>query len=179
MSDAESRWEPLFAAVRRDPADDESWSALYAALWPYLLDWAVARYGLDGDAAGGVLQDAFLQYRDKLKAGSVPDPSVAHLRAFVRLLALTHLRSRERFVPLDELIELPAGGRDETTARLVVDEILDRLDPPCAFLLREKYIVGRSSQELAALTGDSDGNLRVKLHRCRERFRALLAPSRR
>lgn len=174
MSATDERWwDPLFAAVTRDPHGDEAWSALYAGLWPYLIDWIVSRYGIDGDAAGDVLQDASLQYRAKLRNGLIPNPSMAHLRAFVRFTVLAHLRARDRFVPIDDLVETPVSS--DITARIMIDQVLEQMDGPCAFLLREKYLVGRSSQELARALQTTDGNVRVQLHRCRERFKALFA----
>jgi RNA polymerase sigma factor (sigma-70 family) len=168
-------WNALFSEVQRHPQDADRWSALYAALWPYLSDWVIARYGLDAAAAADVVQDALLEYRAKLTAGRVDRPSVAHVRAFVRLSALTALRARSRLLPLDDILETGTADPEESLVRrLAVDQAMDRLEPRCAYVLRARYHQGQSSAEIARTLRTDAGNVDVILHRCRARLREIL-----
>ena len=169
-------WDQLFAAVGRDPDDDHAWARLYASLWPYLLDWIVSRYGLDGSEASDALQNAWLQYRAKLVAGKIANPSLPHLRAFVKFCVLSLLREQSRLVSLDE-ITLPFAPGDlerELFNKLLVDEALDRMDRRCAYVLRAKYFHGQTSAEIALTLGLEAGHVRVLAHRCLEECRNLV-----
>ena len=169
-------WESLFAAIGRAPRDDQAWSKLYTALWPYVLDWIVSRYGLDGSQAADVLQDAAIQYRDKLIAGKIAEPSMRHFRAFVRFCVLTALRARSRLVALDDIAPpLDTGDvESELYHKLIIDEALERMDQRCAYALRAKYFHGKTSAEIAESIGLDEGHVRVLLHRCREKCRELV-----
>ena len=166
----------MFAEVASHPASDAAWSDLYVALWPYLTDWTIARYGLDPATTADVLQNALLEYRAKLAGGAIDRPSLAHVRGFVRLGALTALRARSRLVALEELEREPADRDAEASlARsLMIDQALDRLDPRCAYALRARYYYGRSSAEIAARLGLDAGAVDVLMHRCRARCRELV-----
>lgn len=169
-------WEPLFAAASRNPKDDAAWSDLYVALWPYLTDWILSRYGLDPSRAADILQDALLQYRTKLAAGKTVQPSLAHLRGFVRISVLSALRDQSRLVSLDEIVSRPSpvDPEQDLLQKLMIDEALDRLDLRCAYVLRAKYFQGRTSAEIATALGLDTGHVDVILHRCRERCREIL-----
>jgi RNA polymerase sigma factor (sigma-70 family) len=167
-------WDALFSALERKPADAATWADLYTALWPYLADWVVSRFGLDAATAADVLQDALLDYRAKASAGRIPHPSLAHVRAFVRLAALTALRRQARLLPLEDVHDTPADPEQELLVRLLVDQTLDRLDGRCAYLLRSRYYEGRSSAEIAKIMRVEPGHVDVMLHRCRARLRELM-----
>jgi RNA polymerase sigma factor (sigma-70 family) len=169
-------WDTLFAALKRDPRSDQAWSRLYETLWPYMLDWLVSRYGVNGAQAADILQDTALQYRDRLLAGDTPDPSLRHFRAFARFNVLSVLRAESRLAALDEVDPQPASANteDDLFHKLVVDEALERLDQRCAYALRAKYFHGKTSAEIAKAMGIEEGNVRVVLHRCREKCRELV-----
>jgi RNA polymerase sigma factor (sigma-70 family) len=169
-------WATLFAALAHDPTRDDVWSEVYVALWPYLADWVLARYGLDPATAADVVQEALSDYRAKLLAGRVEQPSLPHVRGFVRIAALGALRSQSRFVSLDDLDEEPASEspEDDRMRALLVDQALDRLDHRCAYVLRARYYEGLSAREIAARLGLEPGNVDVLLHRCRARCRELV-----
>jgi RNA polymerase sigma factor (sigma-70 family) len=169
-------WTALFATVAADPDREDAWSSLYVALWPYLSDWVTARYGLDAAATADVIQDALMDYRSKLVARRIAQPSLAHVRGFVRLAALEALRGRARLLSLDDLGTEPVSDDPERDVirRLIVDQALDRLDRRCAYVLRAKYYRGHSTAEIAASMGLEPGNVDVLLHRCRQRCRELV-----
>jgi RNA polymerase sigma factor (sigma-70 family) len=169
-------WDELFSAVGRAPDDDAAWSSLYQALWPYLVDWAMSRYRLDADRAADALQDAFLQYRAKLRAGRIERPSLAHLRAFLRFCILTGLSEARRFVALDEVAPVAAASDPEAgiMRTLLVDHALDRLDHRCAYVLRARYFFGETTAEIAAALNLQPGTVDVLLHRCRAKCREAL-----
>lgn len=172
-----SSWDALFAAVGQRSDNDAAWSDLYASLWPYLTDWVVSRYGLDAATTGDVVQDAFLQYRSKLIAGRIGRPSLAHVRAFVRLTVLTALKAQSRLAPLDDLVAEVTQPDPERALmlRLMVDQALDRLEPRCTYVLRQRYYHGFTSAEIAERLGLETGNVDVLLHRCRARCREILS----
>jgi RNA polymerase sigma factor (sigma-70 family) len=136
----------------------------------------VARYRVDAAQAGDVLQDAFLQYRAKLRDGRVDRPSLSHLRAFVRFCVLDAMRDARRLVALDEIAPPgpPADPEAAILRKLLVDHALDRLDRRCAYLLRARYFWGQTSAEIAGALALETGNVDVSLHRCRAKLRRAL-----
>jgi RNA polymerase sigma factor (sigma-70 family) len=178
-------WPSLFAVIERSPTDQHAWAALYVALWPYLADWIISRYGFDPSSASDVLQDALLDYQRKLNAKLIERPSLAHVRGFVRLSVLNALKARSRFVPLEEVeatavnsehdsLQMLVDSEQEMLRRLVVDRALDQLDERCGFALRLRYYEGLSSAEIGRALNLSTAHVDVLLHRCRGRLRELL-----
>jgi RNA polymerase sigma factor (sigma-70 family) len=169
-------WDVLFAAVSRKPHDDAVWSELYSAVWPYLSDWVMSRYGLDPGQVEDALQDALLQYRAKLAGGKVARPSLSHLIAFVRYCVLHILREQSQLISLDEISAPPARANPEQELlhKLIIDEALERLDRRCAYMLRSKYFRGFTSAEIGAKMGLTPGNVDTLLHRCRSECRDLI-----
>jgi RNA polymerase sigma factor (sigma-70 family) len=174
-------WAALFSVAGKKPRSDIAWSELYLALWPYLLDWIISRYGLGTYQAEDVLQDALLQYRTKLLAKEFAEPSLPHALAFVRYCALGYLRRESRFSALEEL-EPPLSGsvqaskdpERELLQKLIVDEALERLDQRCSYALRAKYIRGLTSAEIGLTLRMRVGAVDTLLHRCRAACRDLI-----
>jgi RNA polymerase sigma factor (sigma-70 family) len=169
-------WTALFATVAQHPDRADAWSDLYVSLWPYLIDWVIARYGLDASTTADVIQDALMDYRAKLVAGRIARPSLAHVRGFVRLAALGALRAQSRTVPVEHLGPEPASEDPERdlVRSLIVDQALDRLDQRCAYILRARYYQDQSTAEIAARMSLDPGHVDVLLHRCRARCRELV-----
>jgi RNA polymerase sigma factor (sigma-70 family) len=136
----------------------------------------MSRYGIDTDHAGEVVQDAFLAYRTNLLTGRISQPSLPHLRAFIRFRVLSLLREQSRLISLDEIAPAPHPSDPERDVlhKLMIDEALERIDQRCAYILREKYFVGHTSAEIAAALHMETGNVDVLLHRCRIRCREIL-----
>lgn len=181
MAETRPDWDALFGAAAKKPASDVTWSNLYRALWPHLLDWVISRYGLSSQEAEDVLQDALLQYRTKLAAKAFTEPSLSHALAFVRYSALGYLRKHSRLVALDEidptLISPAAAAQDperDLLQKLIVDEALERLDQRCAFALRAKYFHGQTSAEIGRVLGLESGAVDTLMHRCRAAARGLI-----
>ena len=174
-------WDILFGAVGKKPKSDDAWSELYLALWPYLLDWILSRYGLNAQQAEDVLQDALLQYRTKLIAREFTEPSLRHAFAFVRYSALGYLRRQSRLIALEEIeptLLPPAliskNPEHQLLQKLIVDEALERLDQRCAFALRARYFRGLTSAEIGLALRLESGAVDTLLHRCRAACRNLI-----
>ncbi|HEY3050243.1 MAG TPA: bifunctional nuclease domain-containing protein [Gaiellaceae bacterium] len=136
---------------------------------------AVTRRLLGETDAEDVTQEAFLQAY--LGLGRLRDPGRfgAWLTAIAVNLAKMRLRERRVVVPLDED---PAadGGRDSAEASELISWALDVLPAREHEAVLLYYVEGLSSAEVAALTGERPGTVRVRLHRARRRLRARLEP---
>jgi RNA polymerase sigma factor (sigma-70 family) len=136
---------------------------------------AVTRRLLGESDAEDVAQEAFLQAYLGLDRLRDPGRFGAWLTAIAVNLAKMRLRERRVIVPLEEY---PAadGERDSPEVSELVLSALDVLprDEREAVLLY--YVEGLSSAEVAALTGERPGTVRVRLHRARRKLRARLEP---
>ncbi len=89
-------------------------------------------------------------------------------------------RQRFTWLPLEALKHAPASGPALEEQAALADEraellrALARLDERSRDLLSLKYYAGLAGGEIAALTGLSEGNVRVSLHRALQRLRAIL-----
>jgi DNA-directed RNA polymerase specialized sigma24 family protein len=173
-------WDALFKVLRRDPADRAAWATLYEALWPRLNLKILERYPLTPDEAADVVQQAVVEYRE-----SLPDkvrqldfnPSLSHFYGLVRYRALDKLREKNRFNRFNELVEAADSGEaaSQIEAKVLVDEVLDRMDQRCGFALREFYFQGRAGPEIAAELKITPQHFFVLLDRCRDRCRTILS----
>jgi len=135
----------------------------------------------DPDIAADLTQEALVTgYRRLASLRDAPRVG-AWLFRILANLARDHLRARRKGrVPLDELPDLPGGGRgpDEAAAsaemgtRLAV--ALESLTPEQREVFLLKHVEGRSYEEIAAVMELSVGALKMRVHRARDALRRLL-----
>ena len=136
---------------------------------------AVVRRLLGEDEAEDVVQEAFLQAYLGLDRLRQPSRFGSWLCAIAVNLAKMRLRSRRSVLPGS----MDGNARVELDAVEVSELVHSALD---ALPAREReallltYVEGLTSLEVASLTGERPGTVRVRLHRARSRMRELLRP---
>lgn len=135
---------------------------------------AVARRLLGDPDAEDVAQEAFLQaflgldrLRDAARFGN-------WLCAIAVNLAKMRLRQRRPVLPLEEYPDAD-GGQDSVEISELFVSALDVLPAHEREAVLLYYVEGLSSAEVALVTGERPGTVRVRLHRARGRLRASLA----
>lgn len=140
------------------------------------------RYGLalvrNPDHAQDLLQGALLRYLEQ-PAGAV-EGAAAYLRLSMRNAAIDRLRGEQRWgwQPVEderlESIEDAADGLDQMLiTRAEVDRIWRLLSAPEREVLFLWAMEGYTIDEIARDTGIARGTLLSRLHRLRQRIRAL------
>jgi RNA polymerase sigma factor (sigma-70 family) len=139
---------------------------------------------LVGDEADDVAQEAFLQAYLGLERLREPERFASWVTAIAVNLARMRLR-RQREVPLEAWLEggrrmppgiEPADRLDDVEFLELVRSAVDLLPERERDAVLMYYVDGLSSREIAALLGELDGTVRVRLHRARRRLETRLAP---
>ena len=175
--------ESVRSLVERSLRNDaEAFAALIRAFERTALSVA---FGLvpDANAAGEVVQDAFVRAWERLGDLREPDRFAPWLCGIVRHLALDRIRRRRNFEPLEE-----AGCRadprwtsdplEEIGQREMLDRIgraIEALDEVTRPVLVLKYYQDLSSREIGDLMGLSPAAVDMRLTRARKQLRVLLA----
>lgn len=135
-----------------------------------------AAYHLCGDreAALDIVQETLVDaYRgfDKLRE---PEKAGAWMYAILRRKVIAYRRSRRPEVELVEDSVVVEPGDAEAAARGVFLEQMRRLGEDDREILAGKYLLGLSYRELAESLGTSEGAVRVRCLRAKERLREIL-----
>jgi uncharacterized protein len=134
---------------------------------------AVVRRLLGEDEGEDVVQEAFLQAYLGLDRLRQPARFGSWLCAIAVNLAKMRLRSRRAVLPAS--MDGPARIELETVeVSELVHAALDALPASEREALLLTYVEGLTSLEVASLTGERPGTVRVRLHRARGRMRELL-----
>ena len=107
-------------------------------------------------------------------AGAYVDTAIRNLcRRYFRDVA-----QARRQVPLDAVNDRPASGVRDSLAQvaMVVDlkRALQQLSPACRNLIRSKYVLGETLDEIGRGLGVPEKTARSRLHTCRQKLRQLL-----
>ena len=128
----------------------------------------------DPELAADLTQDTFVKATRSLLGWS-GGTAEGWLLAIARSVLLDHQRRRHLpTLPLaeegaDDLLPDRAASVADTVA---IADALERMPAQQAKLLRLAYIDGFRAVEIAAMSGTSEGNVRMALHRARTTFRA-------
>ena len=139
-----------------------------------------SRFTRDSHQLEDLAQETFLRAWQRLGQYRGEAPFEHWLVRIAVHVCYDFLRSRkQRFLqealPLDDL-ELPAPGTSPAAgeARELVEAGLARLAPKERLVLTLLELEDRSVREVAALTGWSEANVKVRAHRAREALRKVL-----
>ncbi len=129
----------------------------------------------DYQLAADTLQESFARYLERYCKN---DPSVSLLFTIGRNILNDHFRSRRTTVPFEE--ERHRGTNDLASSFEVREEsrhmlkALQQLDPDEVDILSLVVTSGLSYREIAKLTGTTEANIKVKVHRSRQKLRKIL-----
>jgi RNA polymerase sigma-70 factor (ECF subfamily) len=157
---------PLADTARRQHLG-EWFEAYNHALFLYLV-----RLTGDEDLAADLLQETFARALGALERQEPPRHPYAWLCRIAGNLVIDHVRRQRPWRWLPFPISTPPPDQQVTTAQ-TVRECLTRLKRWEAELLIMAHCVGLSPAEIAELLDDNVSTVRVRLHRARQRFRAL------
>jgi len=139
-----------------------------------LFGYLLRRTG-DYHLAADLSQESFTKYLERY---SKQEPSVSLLFTIGRNLLYDNGRRQRPTIPYEE--EQHRGGTDEESAFLVREEsrrvlkAMQQLDPGETDILSLVVSSGLSYREIAEMTGTSEANIKVKIHRSRLKLRKIL-----
>lgn len=151
-------------------ATEADFEALYRHELPRIYNFFRYRVG-DGPVAEDLTSETFekawrnrARYRRDLSAFST------WLFTIARRVVIDHYRKQPAETPLDEMIHLPADNDTEDDAQQQVDfarllRLLHRLEDRERELVALKYGASLTNRAIAGLTGLSESNVGVILHR--------------
>jgi RNA polymerase sigma factor (sigma-70 family) len=134
--------------------------------------------GAVGAELEDIAQDTLLAVHLKRQTWDEARPIGPWVRAIARNKLIDQLRRRGRAVnvPIEEVIDrLPVDPIKETLSAREVDRLLEQLSEERRLIVRAISIEGLSVREVAQRLGESEGTVRVALHRA---LAALAARSR-
>jgi RNA polymerase sigma factor (sigma-70 family) len=159
-------------------ARSERFEALFRAHYAVVAGYFARRAG--PDAVDDLVDDVFLAAWRRLD--QVPAQARPWLLAVARNVLGTHIRGRRRGRALGLRLALAAGDEPAPAPDLGGPEVTGAAGSALAALKprdREALCLiaweGLTPAEAAAVTGESPAAFRVRLHRARRRFKALLA----
>lgn len=136
----------------------------------------------DRKDAEDVAQDAYLRMFRALKGFRGDAQFETWLYRIVANAAMSHLRRRRRFgdvlaepedAPLPEIVS-PARTDDQAVDRRMLEEAMGALPLSLRTVVVLKDIYGLSCQEIGDQIGASEGAVKVRLHRARQRLKLML-----
>lgn len=165
--------------MRQDVAvDKERFKRLVMPFYPRLL--RVASYVFDGgDDARDAVQEVYYRLwrrRDEILTQAVDLES--YCVAMVRNQCLDMIRRRRDALDLATVDDVEGDDTERRyegrEALAVVGALMERLPARQREVMVLRCAEGREISEIARMTGDSEGNVRVLLSRARKRIRELL-----
>lgn len=136
-----------------------------------------AAYHLCGDweAARDVVQETLVDAYRGLESLREPEKAGAWLYTILRRKALAYRQVRGRETELTSEPTTPGPDDVEAMMRGIVIEQMEKLTKDDREILAGKYLLGLSYQELAGALGTTEGAMRVRCFRAKERLREVLS----
>jgi RNA polymerase sigma-70 factor, ECF subfamily len=161
--------------LRYQQGDGDAVRELYARTAPlirrYMTRWA------DWSKAQDLTQDAFLQIHRARRTFRAELPLLPWMLSIARHVALTHLRSAgRRIVEEQSDLELlnavaPSTAADDVATRHDLEQTMKSLTSEQREIVWLADLQGFTSAEVARITGASEGAVRVRLHRARQKMK--------
>src|SRR5262245_15331419 len=131
---------------------------------------------LPAAAAEDARQDALLAIHAKRHAYAPSKPFGPWVAAIARYKWIDHVRDASRFAALSLHDEIPTEDRSEAAiSAVVVDDLLKRLKPAQARVIRLVKLQGVSIEGASDATGQSAALVKVNIHRGLKKLAALAA----
>jgi RNA polymerase sigma factor (sigma-70 family) len=166
------QWGCLMAAAQGGE------SHAYDQLLRELDGWLRRYYGrrLPGPAAEDARQDTLLAIHAKRHAYEPSRPFGPWVAAIARYKWIDHVRDASRFAALSLHDDMPMKDHGETAiSAITVDDLLKRLTPAQASVIRLVKLQGASIETASGATGQSAALVKVNIHRGLRKLAALAA----
>jgi RNA polymerase sigma factor (sigma-70 family) len=166
------QWGCLMVAAQR--GQSQAYDQLLRELDVWLRRYYARR--LSRPAAEDARQDALLAIHAKRHTYAPSKPFRPWVEAIARYKWIDHLRDASRFAALSLPDEIPIEDREEAAiSAIVVDDLLGRLKPAQARVIRLVKLQGVSIKGAAGATGQSAALVKVNIHRGLKKLAALAA----
>lgn len=160
----------------------DAFRKLYETVFPVLFKVGYRITGSE-EAAEDLCQEAFFKYHEKGMAFPNPDEAKYWLIRVVKNSALNYAKRKERerkayqraFREDTRAVETGEGVLIKKETRLEVEEALKKLPENLRMVLVLKEYGELNYKEIGRALGISEGNVKVRIFRARERLAGLLA----
>ncbi|MDR2073744.1 MAG: RNA polymerase sigma factor [Spirochaetaceae bacterium] len=174
----------MFSEAGKEPTTqgEDNFRRLYTSVFPILFRIAYRIAGSE-EAAEDLCQEAFFRYHEKEMSFPNPDEAKYWLIRVVKNSTLNYAKRKERerraYQRAFQEVQKP-GETAETDllkqeTRIEVQEALDRLPEKLRTVLVLKEYGELNYKEIGRILSISEGNVKVRVFRARERLAALLA----
>ena len=180
------REEELLLIDKVKGGDDSLYKILVDKYSPKILSIVMGVVRNRGDAEE-VVQDVFVKAFFSLKKFRGESSFSTWLYRIAYNMSISKVRKKSRYVNIADMGNFAAAedisGIDSSEENIrnredkfkILDIIINELDPTDRFLLLSFYIHQKSIRELSEITGMSESNVKVKLHRIKKRLTALIS----
>ena len=166
------RWRSLMAAAQG--GESQAYEQLLRELDAWLRRYYARR--LPRPAAEDARQDALLAIHAKRHAYAPSKPFGPWVAAIARYKWIDHIRDASRFAALSLHDEIPTDDPgDAAISAVVVDDLLKRLKPAQARVIRLVKLQGVSIETASGATGQSAALVKVNIHRGLRKLATLAA----
>jgi RNA polymerase sigma factor (sigma-70 family) len=164
------KWRYLMAAAQS--GESQAYETLLRELDAWLRRYYARR--LPGTAAEDARQDALLAIHAKRHTYASSKPFGPWVAAIARYKRVDHVRDASRFAALSLHDEIPTEDPGEAAiSAIVVNDLLKRLKPAQARVIRLVKLQGVSIERASDATGQSAALVKVNIHRGLRRLTAL------
>lgn len=171
------QWGQLMAAAQA--GNGGAYSRLLSELGPWLNRYYARRLPLS--VIDDAMQDTLIAIHNKRHTYDPARPFGPWLGAIARYKWIDRLRAmgRQATVPLDEELQEPSVDSHETavTSAVLLEELLAKLKPAQASVIRMVKIQGFSIEDAASRTGQSESLVKVNIHRGLAKLAAIAQSS--
>src|SRR5262245_21053243 len=166
------KWRALMAAAQG--GESHAYETLLRELDAWLRRYYAGR--LPPAAAEDATQDALLAIHAKRHAYAPSKPFGPWVAAIARYKWIDHVRDASRFAALSLDDDIPTEDPGEAAlSAVVVDDLLRRLKPAQARVIRLVKLQGVSIEDASGATGQSAALVKVNIHRGLKKLAALAA----
>ncbi|MCI4463404.1 MAG: sigma-70 family RNA polymerase sigma factor [Caldisericum sp.] len=163
--DVESKLIELVPKLRK--GDVEAFEMFYNLTYRYVYKIAYA-ITLSKEDAEDIVQNTYLKIYEKRKALNDGISVLGYLKRIAVNYALQNARKQDpKFIERETKF-------DSNEYKELIEEALAQLDPKDRSIVTLFYIDNMSTKEIAFLLNESEENIRVRLHRARNKLREAI-----
>lgn len=134
---------------------------------PLLNGLARGRCGLDEEQADSLVHGILVQYLGR--ASEIRDPRSYLVASLMNGARRVKSAGRSPEIPLEEMLTEPEQASEDDDRRILVGQILDRMDERCREVLKMHYFRGQTTREMAEELATTPGYAQKLVHKCLSR----------